>query len=368
MKAITQLHRALRDEYVLSVYIAADEHDPAQRSRWRSRLATNLNAIETSLSAEARPLFASAREHVDAQLEAYPGFLPGQAWVVLAAVDGVHLARELPVPMPDLVRWRRGPVIGPFLQAITQERQILVALVDSRRARLLRYRSGRLSEHVDYRAHGFIDDLSDRHASKRAATTSGIRGVTATDAADRIRRRDTQRLLRLVTESVLNEDRHASVIIGGPDASAAALASMLHDSRTGTVLVEPSLHVTMSAPEIQAVIEAVASSLTRTVHSGILQDLLDLAGRHERGVFGLLPTSTAGEMGQIEFLLLTPRFLQANEEDAEALISRAFDTGGAVDILAGEAAARLDDLAGGVAARLRFVVNPGLPAIEARQA
>jgi hypothetical protein len=368
MNAMKQLQRALRDEYVLSVYIAADEHDPAQRSNWRSRLAANLNAIETSLSAEARPLFASAREHVDARLEAYSGFLPGQAWAVFAAVEGVHLACELTVPVPDLVRWRRGPVLGPFLQAITQERQTLVVLADSRRARLLRYRSGRLSEHVDYRADGFIDDLSDRHSSKRAATTSGIRGVTATDAADRIRRRETQRLLRLVMESVLNDDDQASIIIGGPDATAAVLASMLRDARAGTVLVESSLRVTMSAPEIQAVIEPVASSLSRSMHSGILQDVLDLARRHERGVLGPLPTLAAGELGQIELLLLTPRFLKAYEDDAEALIARVLDTGGAVDILAGEAAARLDDLAGGAAARLRFVVTPALQSVEARQA
>jgi hypothetical protein len=368
MHAITQLQRALRDEYVLSVYIAADEHDPAQRSNWRSRLAANLNAVETSLSPEARPLFASAREHVDARLEAFPGFLPGHAWVVFAAVEGVHLACELPVSIPDLVRWRCGPLLGPCLQAITQERQILVVLVDSRRARLLRYRSGRISEHLDHRTDSYIDDLSDRHASKRAATTSGIRGETATDAADRIRRRDTQRLLRLVTESVLNDDSQASIIIGGPDATAAALAAMLRDASAGTVLVDPSLRVTMSAPEIQAVIEPVALSLTRAMHSGILRDVFDLARRHERGVLGLVPTLAAGELGQIDLLLLTPRFLRANEDEAEALIARAFDTGGAVDILAGEAAALLDDLAGGIAARLRFVVTPPLQSVEARQA
>jgi hypothetical protein len=368
MNSITQMQRALRDEYILSVYIAADEHDPAQRYNWRSRLAANLNAIETSLSADARPLFARAREHMDARLEGYRGFLPGYAWAVFAAVEGVHLACQLPVSIPDLVRWRRGPVLGPFLQAITQERQIIVALIDSRRARLLRYRSGRLSENVDHRADGYIDDLSDRHASKRAATTSGIRGETAADAADRIRRRDTQRLLRLVTESVLNDDGQASIIVGGPDATAAALASMLRDARAGTVLVEPSLRVTMSAAEIHAVIEPVASSITRAMHSGILHDVLDLARRHERGVLGLLPTSAAGELGQIELLLLTPRFLQANEGDAEALISRAFDTGAAVTVLAGDAAAHLDDVAGGVAARLRFVVAPGLQSVSAGHA
>jgi hypothetical protein len=368
MNAITQLQRALCDEYVLSAYIAADEHDPAQRYNWRSRLAANLNAIETSLSADARPRFAAAREHMEARLDAYRGFLPGRAWALFAAVEGVHLACELPASIPDLFRWRRGPVLGPCLQAITQERPILVVLVDSRRARLLRYRTGRLSEHIDHRADGFIDDLSDRHASKRAATTSGIRGETATDAADRIRRRDTHRLLRLATESVLNDDGQASIIIGGPDATAAALASMLRDARAGTVLVEPSLRITMSAAEIQAVIEPVASALTRAMHSGILQDVLDLARRHERGVLGLLPALAAGELGQIELLLLTPRFLHANEADAEALIARAFDTGGAVDILAGEAARRLDDLGGGVAARLRFVVAPALQTVEARHA
>jgi hypothetical protein len=368
MTSITQLHRELHDEYVLSVYIAADEHDPAQRSSWRSRLAASLNTIETSLRSDASPLFARAREHVDARLQMYRGFLPGRGWAIFATAEGVHLAGELPAAMPDLVRWRRGPVLAPCLRAVKQEKPILVALIDSRRARLLRYQSGQLTEHADYRADGFIDDLTDRNASKRAATTSGIRGATATDAADRIRRQETQRLLRRVAEALRAEGRDEPIIIGGSAAAAAALAKMLHGCGAGSVLVEASLHVTMSASDILAVIAPLASSLTQAAHSALVHHVLDLAGADQRGVLGLRPTSSAGELGQVELLLLTPRFLQAHEHDAEALITRAFDTGTAVDIMVGDAAARLDDLAGGVAGRLRFVATPGLPRLEARQA
>jgi hypothetical protein len=364
---ITELHRELGDEQVLSVYIAAEEHDPAERTSWRNRLTAGLDREEAALDGDARSEFLRARDHLTARLRPYPGFLPGRGWVAFVTAEGARLATEVPAPMPDLVRWRRGPVLGPWLRAVKQERPILITLVDSRRARLLRYHAGELSEEVDYRAHGFIDDLTDRNMSKRAAQRSGVRGETATDAADRILKQETERLLKRVAEKVRADGKDAFLILGGPATAVAALEKLLQEPTGERVLVEPSLHVTMSMPELKAATEPLASALTRRLQRTLVQDVLDLAGAADRGVLGLAGSSSAGALGQIELLLLTPRFLQEQEEDAEQLIALTLGRGGAIDVVAGEAASLLDSRAGGVAARLRFVRRPEAPALGARQ-
>ena len=46
---LSQLHRSLRDEPVLSVYLNIDQHDPAQRSAWRTQLDNMLTGLRRDL-------------------------------------------------------------------------------------------------------------------------------------------------------------------------------------------------------------------------------------------------------------------------------------------------------------------------------
>jgi hypothetical protein len=355
LTSVAELHGELAGRNVLSVYITADEHDPTERSSWRTRLNGGLDRVQNGLDGTSAVEFRAARNHVETEFSRYDGFLPGRGWTAFATAEGLHHCSAVAARMPDLVRWRRGPAVGPWLRALKQERPVMIALLDSRRARLLRYQAGELSEHVDYRSDEFIDDLADRTMSKRAAMHSGVRGETATDAADRIMKTETDRLLKLVAGRLREAGPAVPIIAGGAAAATAALQKLLGDYAGARVHVESSLYVTMSLPEIKAVIEPIASMLARQLQVPVVQDILEQAGASARGILGRIGSSSAAERGQVELLLLTPRFIDEHGDDAEDLITLVLERGGAVDVVTADAADLLDSRGSGVAARLRYV-------------
>lgn len=357
LMSVMELHQLLTGRNVLSVYIAAEEHDPTERASWRMRLARGLDETERAIESGERDEFALARRHLESRLSSYTGFLPGSGWAAFVTADGVRLCKEVPAPMPDRVRWRRGPVLGPWLRTSKQLRPVAIALVDSRRARLLRYQEGELTEDVDYRADGFIDDLTDRNMSKRAATRSGVRGETATDAADRVTQREMDRLLKRVGDAIAATGNEALIVIGGSAVAAAALRAALPAAAMQRALVEPSLYVTMTSAEVKDVVEGAASVLTQNLQRSTVQHVVDLAAGGDRAILGPAGGASAAELGQVELLLLTPRFLEHEEDRAEELIALVLNGGGAIDVVSGEAADLLDGAAAGVAVRLRYVMK-----------
>ncbi len=356
LEKLGELQRTLAEQDVLSAYIAADEHDPTERSSWRRRLDAQLDAIGDALDREARKPFTAARALLDEELDPYQGFLPGRGWVAFVTPESVALCTEVPAPMPDLVRWRRGAVLAPLLRALRQNRPILAVLVDSRRARVLRYVAGRLAEDVSHRADTFIDDLTDRNMSKRAATATGVRGETATDAADRIQRMEMERLVKQVADRV--HDAVASdtlVVLGGPTTAVAALQKLLSPDAGERLVVQESLALLMTPAQIQEIVEREASALTQRLQAALVQDVLDRAGPGGRSVLRAHETAKACRMSQVARLLLSTDFITTHGDEAENLIALALAQGGTVELVSGDAAALLDRAGGGVGAQLRFV-------------
>jgi hypothetical protein len=356
---MAELYRALRDERVLSVYIAAEAHDPTERASWRGRLEPGLDRAAAALEDEDRPEFELARTAVLERLAPYQGFLPGRGWVGFATAAGVRLLTSVAVRMPNTVRWQRGPLLGPWLAAAKQERLVIIGIADSRRARLFRYRLGEIAEVEDYRADSFIDDLTDRNMSKRAATHSGVRGETGTDAAHRIADQEAERHLAGVAEWITTEVGDGLVVLGGPVESVSMLQGRLASRVGDRLTVVSSLYTLMPAPAVKAAAEPAISTLTGQLQLHRVHDLLhDAGGRVVRGLAGV-----AGLMdGQVEALLLSSGVLGEHEAESEHVIGRVLDTGGEIDVVAGEAASVLDAEAGGVAARLRFPRPQGLTA------
>lgn len=356
LEKLGELQRTLAEQDVLSVYIAADEHDPTERSSWRRRLDAQLDAIEESLDRDVRKPFSAARALLAGELEPYRGFLPGRGWVAFVTPEHVALCAEVPAPMPDLVRWRHGAFVAPYLRALRQNRPILAVIVDSRRARVLRYVAGRLTEDTSHRADTFIDDLTDRNMSKRAATATGVRGETATDTADRIQRMEMERLIKQVADEVHDAVAGETlVVLGGPTTAVAALQKLLSADAGDRLVVQETLNFVMTPAQIQEIVEREASALTQRLHTALVQDVLDRAGPGGRSVLRAHETAKACRMSQVARLLLSTDFITTNGDEAETLIALALAQGGAVELISGDAGALLDRAGGGVGAQLRFV-------------
>lgn len=348
----------LDERLVLTAYLADDEHDPAQRSAWRLRLDGLLDQARTGAGPAGEHEFDRAREHLLGELRRVRGFLPGPGWVAFVTADGVAWSGALPASTSDHVAWLSGPVIAPILRSLKQARPVILALVDARRARVFRYEERAVVEIHDARADSYIDDLSDRTTSKRAATHSGIRGETARDAAKRLLRGASERMLDDVALRINELAAEENVVVyGGSKEARAGLHQRIAGRLGERALEDASLYVVMTRAEIEQALERIASRLTVRLQTVFVEQMLDRAGVGARVAVGSDATRHAAE-GQIDRLLVTPRYARERSAEIETLIAAALRYGGVVEEVGGEAGALLDRNAEGVAARLRYAPQP----------
>lgn len=353
---LVDLYRELDDQDVLSVYIDADERDPAKRRAWRRRLDDSLAGIRQALGDDpSRGAFDAARKHIDAALADYEAFLPGRGWIAFATADGLRYVAEVPVPTPNVVRWERGLHVAPYIRALKQNRPVAAALLDSRNARIYLYQAGTLGEPIDLQTDKSLEDMTETAATKRAMVSSGRRGVTAADAAQRAVDEGARRLIGDVLEEV--ERRIGSdgfLVLGGASEMVTAAAKRLPRSLEGRTLERPSLNVGMSANELKDALEEAASELTRRWQGALLDDVIDQARSGGRGALGIASTQRALRERRVETLLISRSLRELDGQLANELVREALLQGSGVEELSGEAAERLASEADGTGARLRY--------------
>ena len=171
-RKLTELYRALRDELVLSVYVDGEATNPAERRAWRKRLDQGVSRVrrelEEAADGEGQAAFGEALARLDQELGKIDSFVPDRGWVGFATPERTWYASSVPVPMPDLVRWEHGVRVAPYVRALKQQRSVVLALVDSQRARIYHYRDGQLEEADGLEADTFMGDLSEVGSAKRA--------------------------------------------------------------------------------------------------------------------------------------------------------------------------------------------------------
>jgi hypothetical protein len=174
---VVRLNQELAGTKILSVYLNAEETDPAVRRGWRVRLNPMLKALDDGLKGAPEAERTSARAAAALllrELDGYDGLLPGRGWAGLATPDRLWHAAPLPAPMPDLARWEDGAHVAPYLRAMKQSRPVAVVLADSRHARVFRYTHGEVREEGVFWSDAASVDGSSAGSSKRASTHSGV--------------------------------------------------------------------------------------------------------------------------------------------------------------------------------------------------
>lgn len=352
--SLTKLYRKYRHETVLSIYLDADQRDFAERTRWQRVLKNRTSAARKE--AEDPEAFDRALAHLTDELEPEANqFLEGRGWVGFAtAGERIH-AESLPVPMPNLVRWETGLRVAPYARALVQSRPIVAVLVDSRRARLLHYREGTLSESARLHADTYLGDLTDVTTSKRASAHSGIRGATGTDAAQRFLEVERDRLLARVEDEVRAEAGESGVIVlGGVERAVGALAKRLVPMGEARVTVRPGLSFDMTDAEIRATVEDAASEMTGLRQRRLVERLVDLARANGDACLGDRETERALREGRVDTLVVSDRLRTSQPDRVDHLEGAAFEQSADVIEVAREAATTLDREADGVGALLRY--------------
>lgn len=353
---LAALYRRHRSSRVLSLYLDADEHDPAKRRAWRRTLDRLLDdardAAERNGETDA---FERAESLLKKHLRQYDAFLPDRGWAGFATANELLYAETLPVPMPDQVSWEDGLRVAPYVRALKQAVPVITVLVDSRQARIFEYRDGSFAEIDSLQADTFFGDLSDTKMSKRAATHSGVRGITDADATQRYEEVGTDRLLKSLAASVPERaGADGTVVVGGPPEMMAQLVQRLRRQLDGRVVEDASLTFHMSAAELRRATEEAASRATLARQSDLILQVEDLAASGGRGALGREETRKALEERRVAVLLLSRQYGLDHPEFADHCVGAALDQDADVEDLGGEPGERLDRAGGGIGARLRF--------------
>jgi stalled ribosome rescue protein Dom34 len=224
--------------------------------------------------------------------------------------------------------------------------------VDSRRARLLSYRGGLLEPIRELDADTDILDLSDIGMSKRAATASGVRGETRTDAGkdalDEIANRLRDRVAEILVDLAGSD---GTVLVGGAKKAAASMMRVLAPKLTGRLMDLSDVPVAADGATLVREVELAASAVT----SRRQFELLDQArGTSGLGALGWNDTLSALRGGAVDTLLLSRELIAMAPDDTEDLVRLALAHRADVEELGGDIGTELHESAGGVAARLRF--------------
>lgn len=353
---LVELYRELQHKSALSVYIDGNQHDPAERNKWRTQLERGLDQARRGLTSEEDlSAFDAAARRVQAQLRDYDAFLPDKAFVGFATADKLWYGETVSVSMPDLVRWDVGIAAVPYMRGLKQERPVVIAIADSQRARVFLYRDGGIQEVDDLRADTFVGDLTDSGASKRATTITGQRGETSTDQAQRILQVMSERMVKELVHTVVQRagDR-GFVVLGGTPEMETWIRDALPKTFEDRVAVEPSLYIEMREAELRRSVGNTASELTKRWQMDLVQFLFDQARAGGRATMGYQETHQALEQMRVDTLLLSRTRAREQGEDSDRLIGLAFSGGAHVEEVSGAAGDLLDLESEGIASRLRF--------------
>jgi stalled ribosome rescue protein Dom34 len=100
-----------------------------------------------------------------------------------------------------------------------------------------------------------------------------------------------------------------------------------------------------------------ASRLRRAEDLRLVEEVVSAHAAGGTGAVGLADIDRALLNGQVHELYVTSTFVNERPDEAVVAIRRAFDVSATVEHVSGEAADKLD-AAGGIGARLRFVIAP----------
>lgn len=349
---LTRLHRDLRDEPVLSVYLDTDQHDPALRSAWRTRLDRACTELRRELEEEGEDpaAFLAAQARLEGALET-DGFLEGKGWVAFAGPGEVHLAGPVPFPVADQLHWDEGVHLAAYFRGLRQLRPVVVALVDRRHARFLRYREGVLMEKPAMVAFQDLGDVTDSNVAKRAARRTGVRGATGRDLANRFLEVEAERLHQEVIERLQKKaGRDGLILIGGPTETASHLVGMLDREYQPRARVLPRVSLEEEVTAMIQPVEEAVSTLSRELQTALLEKVLDGSQEAVRGVRQVRKAIREGRAG---LLLVSEGLLAREPELVDQLVDAALDQGTEVELLVGKAGERLDQEEG-AAVRLRY--------------
>jgi len=354
-KDLAELSRSLEKETVLSVYLARENEDPGKGPEWLKRLEAALADLRSDLAGRTPvelPAFDAATDWVMSRLGGFGRLLPHEGWCAMATAERVWLAEALPFKPRELVRWRQGATIAPYVRALKVGRPAVLAVLRSLHADVYRYDAGELDPVLKLYSAWPPAEAGDLGMSKRASRASGMRGITRSDYVQRSRDENVRRHRKDLEEALRRmAGDDGVVVLGGTRKAVSAVHKDLEDVFPGRIAEAPEVAFDTPTDELLAQVRSAASRLTQERQERFLEDCADRG----HGCAGWNETYRALAAGAVDHVLLARDLVESAPDDAERLVRLALAQGAEVEEVGGLLGERIAHERGGVVSRLRFV-------------
>lgn len=357
---LVQLFRENAGQEILSAYLPARTRDPAMRAETRTLFNAGVTRLRKSLddaAREHRDAFDSAAQHARDALDGDERPAEGEGLALFAAPDGVRHMGALHAPAPVTIEWRAGIVVAPYLRSLKHAHPALLALVDSRAARLYRYQAAALEPLASLEADQVEEEPSRLGEVPAGPFHHGTRGGTATDEIARREHAATERLLADTVARLQGVATPESwIVIGGIARHANDLMAALPKALAPRAHLATYLTMQASHPELLTAVADETSALTRAADAALVDAVLDRAAAGARGAAGWAACARALDARAVHQVLVSATAIDQHLGRVEDAVRRALDGGALVEVVSGPGAERLDAMAEGIAASLRFPV------------
>src|SRR5215831_1803932 len=372
---IKQLHRYTpdSDSCILSLYLNVDQSKAANLNR----------GFETSLESMFRQVFEnqssdqSSKQRFDAECRLVRQFMrdyvpKGKTLVVFSdSKQDFWWQRDLQVELPSGLRWSPKPWVRPLLQLVEGRDRIGIVLIDKQRARVLVADTGVIEQQSE-----IASDVPNRHS------TTGTDHIWSQGQMERDHDNHVQSHAKRTADelsSVIERLKLEKIVIGGPVEATSVFIGILPKRIQQMVIGTISAPVDAGTDRLMSEVRDVQDKVEQEDESKIVDAMITAAMKGDRAVLGLSETLFAIQEGRVYRLVVTRDYRAEGKEcgschvliadgldncsfcggkldAAPDLINRAshrvLDMGGKIQLVAGEAAAKLADAR--IGALLRF--------------
>ena len=372
---IRQLHRYQSgpDSLILSLYVNVDQSNAANLNRgFETRVESLFRQV-----AENQNSHEANKQRFEAECQRVRRFLrdyvpKGKALVVFSdSKQDFWWQRDLQVELPTGLRWSPQPWVRPLLEVIEDHDRFGVVLIDKHHARILAVDAGGMEQLAEV-----VSDVPNKHA------TTGTDHIWSQGQMDRDHDNHVQSHAKRVGDelaSVIDRLKLDRIVIGGPVEATSVFTTGLPKRIQQMIIGTISAPVDASRDRLITELRAVQERAEHEDEARVVDSMITAAMKRDRAVLGLSDTLGAIQAGRVYRLVVARDFRVEGKEcgschvlvsdglekcsfcggqldAAPDLINRAshrvLDMGGKVQLVSGEAAAKLSEA--GIGALLRF--------------
>jgi peptide chain release factor subunit 1 len=347
------------DSCIFSLYLNVDQSNAANLNR----------GFETSFESMFRQVLddqnsnQESKQRFEAECRRIRQFLrdyvpKGKSLVLFSdSKQNFWWQRDLQVALPSGLRWSQKPWVRPLLELVEGHDRVGIVLIDKQRARIFAGDGGEIEQQLE-----ILSDVPNRHS------TTGTDHIMSQGQMERDHVNHVQSHARRTADelaSIIERLKLEKVVIGGPVEATTAFISVLPKRIQQMVIGTISAPVEANSERLKSEVRDVQDRAEQEDEAKIVDAMITAAMKGDKAVLGLSDTLFAIQAGRVYRLVVARDYRAEGKEcgschgkldAAPDLINRAshrvLDMGGKIQLVAGEAAAKLADAR--IGALLRF--------------